>query len=161
MRIVIPTRLREELPPDFAYTLWPAKVTAYLEGTPQRDDAELVFHWRDEFWESHWRKRILQKGVVKLVSAEYTPHWSPYFPKWKINIYSVPKEYLTAAQEILFDGGMARLAERLQAHGLTPADAVREDISMNLAECSHDESRLSPEQLADPLSRGEGPNRAA
>ena len=111
MSLVIPTRQREKLPEDFAYTLWPSKVTDLLEGIPQRDDAELVFHWRDEFWESHWRKRILQKGTIKLVSAEYTTHWSPYFPKWKINIYSVPKEYLTAAQEILFDGGMQELAD--------------------------------------------------
>lgn len=148
MKLVIPTRTREKLPDDFAYTLWPSKVSALLEGTPQREDAELVFHWRDEFWESHWRKRILQRGTIKLVSVEYTPHWSPYFPKWKINIYSVPKEYLTAAQEILFDGGMQDLAERLLAHGLTPQEGVSEAITMNLAEWSHDETRLSEEQLA-------------
>jgi len=159
MSLVIPTRQREKLPEDFAYTLWPSKVTDLLEGTPQRDDAELVFHWRDEFWESHWRKRILQKGTVKLVSAEYTTHWSPYFPKWKINIYSVPKEYLTAAQEILFDGGMQELAEKLKAHGLTPDEAVAEAISMNLADWDHDETRLSPEQVAAPLHAD--PNQAA
>lgn len=151
MALVIPTRLKEELPEDFAYTLWPSKVTELLEGTPQRDDAELVFHWRDEFWESHWRKRILQKGTVKLVSAEYTTHWSPYFPKWKINIYSVPKEYLTAAQEILLDGGMEGLAERLRLWGLTPDQQVAEVISMNLADWDHDETRLSPEQFASPI----------
>lgn len=159
MSLVIPTRQREKLPDDFAYTLWPSKVTDLLEGTPQRDDAELVFHWRDEFWESHWRKRVLQKGTIKLVSAEYTTHWSPYFPKWKINIFSVPKEYLTAAQEILFDGGMQELAEKLKTHGLTPDDAVAETITMNLADWDHDETRLSPEQVAAPLE--EGPNRAA
>jgi hypothetical protein len=150
-RLVIPTRLKEELPDDFAYTLWPSKVTELLEGTPQRDDAELVFHWRDEFWESHWRKRILQRGIVKLVSAQYTPHWSPYFPKWKINIFSVPKEFLTAAQEILFDGGMQQLAERLSVLGLTPGEPVNEAITMNLAEWAHDETRLTPEQIAEPL----------
>jgi len=151
MSLVIPTRNRERLPDDFSYTLWPSKVTEYLEGTPQRDDAELVFHWRDEFWESHWRKRIEQRGTITLVSAEYTPHWSPYFPKWKINVYSVPKEYLTAAQEILFDGAMAGLAEKLKAHGLTPDEVVVEPITMNLADWSHDETRLTPEQLAQPL----------
>jgi len=158
--LVIPTRRREELPEDFAYTLWPSKVTQLLEDTPQRDDAELVFHWRDEFWESHWRQRIRQHGTIKLVDAEYTPHWSPYFPKWKINIYSVPREYLTAAQEILFDGGMERLAQRLKRHGLTPADVVHEAISMNLAEWEHDETRLTPEQLAHPGGETD-PNRAA
>jgi len=151
MKLVIPTRLREKLPEDFAYTLWPSKVTELLEATPQRDDAELVFHWRDEFWESHWRKRILQHGTIKLVEAAYTPHWSPYFPKWKINIYSVPKEYLTAAQEILLGGGMQELAQKLKGHGLTPRDAVHEAITMNLAAWDHDETRLSPEQLASPL----------
>jgi hypothetical protein len=150
-RLVIPTRLKEKLPDDFAYTLWPSKVTELLEGTPQRDDAELVFHWRDEFWESHWRKRILQRGVVKLVSAQYTPHWSPYFPKWKINIFSVPNEFLTAAQEILFDGGMQQLAERLSVLGLTPDEPVNEAITMNLAEWAHDETRLTPEQIAEPI----------
>lgn len=48
--------------------------------------------------------------MVTLVKAEYTPDWSPCFPKWKINVYSVPKEYLTAAQKILFGGGMEALA---------------------------------------------------
>lgn len=152
MQLVIPTRRREELPDDFAYTLWPSKVTRFLDGTPQRDDAELVFHWRDEFWESHWRRRIAQRGTITLVSAEYTQHWSPYFPKWKINVYSVPKEYLTAAQEILFDGAMAALAEKLKAHGLTPEEPVCEAITMNLEACSHDETRLTPEQLAQPLA---------
>lgn len=151
-KIVIPTRIKEKLPPDFAYTLWPTKVTEFLEDTPQRDDAELVFHWRDEFWESHWRKRILQRGTVTLVSAQYTPHWSPYYPKWKINIFSVPNEYLTAAQEILFDGGMQDLASRLQRHGLTPPEAVTESITMNLADWDHDETRLSPQQFAEPLN---------
>lgn len=150
-RLVIPTRLKEKLPDDFAYTLWPSKVTELLADTPQRDDAELVFHWRDEFWESHWRKRILQRGVIKLVSAQYTPHWSPYFPKWKINIYSVPNEYLTAAQEILFDGGMQRLADRLVVLGLTPERAANEAITMNLADWDYDETRLTPQQIAEPL----------
>jgi hypothetical protein len=151
MSLVIPTRQREELPDDFAYTLWPSKITDLLQDTPQRDDAELVFHWRDEFWESHWRKRILQKGTIKLVSAQYTPNWSPYFPKWKINIFSVPKEYLTAAQEILLDSGMEQLAEKLRAYGLTPDEAVNEAITMNLAEWDHDETRLSPEQFSAPV----------
>ena len=151
MKLVIPTRRREQLPEDFGYTLWPSKVTELLQDTPQRADAELVFHWRDEFWESHWRKRIQQLGNIKLVSAEYTPHWSPYYPKWKINIYSVPNEYLTAAQEILFDGAMADLADRLKSHGLTPDGPVSEVISMNLADTLHDETRLTPEQLAEPL----------
>jgi len=142
MKLVIPTRLRDKLPDDFAYPLWPTKVTELLEGTPQRHDAELVFHLRDEFWESHWRQRILQHGVVKLASAEYTPNWSPYFPKWKINIYSVPKEYLTAAQEILFGGEMAKLAKKLRSLGLTPDHDVKESIRMNLADWDHDESRL-------------------
>ncbi|MCB1728783.1 MAG: hypothetical protein KDI22_15300, partial [Gammaproteobacteria bacterium] len=71
MKLVIPTRRREQLPEDFSYTLWPSKVTELLSDTPQRADAELVFHWRDEFWESHWRKRIQQLGNIKLVSAEY------------------------------------------------------------------------------------------
>jgi len=145
MKLVIPTRLRDKLPDDFAYPLWPTKVTELLEGTPQRQDAELVFHLRDEFWESHWRRRILQHGVVKLVSAEYTPNWSPYFPKWKINIYSVPKEYVTAAQEILFGGEMEKLAQRLCVHGLTPDHAVKESIHMNLEEWDYDESRISTE----------------
>lgn len=146
-KIVIPTRIKEKLPPEFSYALWPSKVTDLLQRTPQRYDAELVFHWRDEFWESHWRKRIRQHGVITLVSAEYTPHWSEFFPKWKINIYSVPNEYLTPAQEILFDGGMQTLAERLEAHGLTPAGPVNEAITMNLADWDHDETRLTPEQL--------------
>jgi len=148
MRLVIPTRRRERLPEDFSYTLWPAKVTELLQDTPQREDAELVFHWRDEFWESHWRRRIQQQGTVTLISAEYTPHWSPYFPKWKINVYSVPNEYLTAAQEILFGGAMAEFAERLKAHGLTPDGPVTETICMNLAEWAHDETRLTPKQLS-------------
>ena len=134
MNLVIPTRLRDELPEGFSYTLWPSKVTAFLADTPQRNDAEIVFHWRDEFWESHWRERILRRDTVKLVSAEYTPHWSPYFPKWKINIYSVPREYLQGAQEILFNGGMQALAERLKAHGLTPDHEVHEDVTMDLSQ---------------------------
>jgi len=151
MNLVIPTRQREKLPDDFAYTLWPTKITELLQDTPQRDDAELVFHWRDEFWESHWRKRILQKGIIKLVSAQYTTNWSPYFPKWKINIFSVPKEYLTAAQEILLDGGMEQLAEKLKSHGVTPDEPVNETISMNLADWDHDETRLSPQQFSAPV----------
>ena len=162
MKLVIPTRQKEKLPDDFAYTLWPTKISELLEGTPQRDDAELVFHWRDEFWESHWRKRIQQHGTIKLVEAEYTTHWSPYFPKWKINVFSVPKEYLTPAQEILLDGGMETLAMKLKLHGLTPETDVREAITMNLAEWDHDESRLSPEQLSSgPEDENRGPNRAA
>jgi hypothetical protein len=148
MKLVIPTRLREKLPDDFAYPIWPTKITEFLEDTPQRDDAELVFHWRDEFWESHWRKRILQHGVITLIKAEYTPDWSPYFPKWKINVYSVPKEYITPAQEILFDGGMDALAAVFRLEGLTPDHPVKEKITMDLSEWEHDESRLSPEQLA-------------
>lgn len=151
-KVVIPTRGKEKLPPEFSYALWPTKVTELLQATPQRYDAELVFHWRDEFWESHWRRRIEQHGVITLISAVYTPHWSEFFPKWKINIYSVPNEYLTAAQEILFDGGMQELADRLQGHGLTPERTVAEAITMNLADWDHDETRLTPAQLADPLT---------
>ncbi len=147
MKLVIPTRLRDKLPDDFAYPLWPSRITEYLQNTPQRDDAELVFHWRDEFWESHWRQRILQHGTIKLVSAQYTTNWSPYFPKWKINIFSVPKEYLTAAQEILFGGELERLAARLRDYGLTPDHDIDDAITMNLAEWDHDETRLSPQQL--------------
>lgn len=134
MSLVIPTRLRDELPEGFAYPLWPGMVTKFLEDTPQRDDAELVFHWRDELWESHWRERIMRRQTLKLVSAEYTPHWSPYFPKWKINIYSVPKQYFREAQAILFKGGMVALAERLIEHGLTPEEKVQELIPMDLSQ---------------------------
>ena len=151
MKPVIPTRLKQRLPDDFAYPLWPTKVSEFLEGTPQRADAELVFRWRDEFWESHWRQLIQQHGTITLVSAEYTTHWSPYFPKWKINIYSVPKEYLTAAQEVLFGGGMERLAQTLTALGPTPDHDVKEKITMNLAEWDHDASRLTPEQRKSDL----------
>lgn len=148
MKLVIPTRHKEKLPDDFAYPLWPTRISELLEGTPQREDAELVFHWRDEFWESHWRMRILQHGTIKLLEAEYTTHWSPYYPKWKINIYSVPKEYLTPAQEILLGGAVEELALKLNTHGLTPQSDTREAITMNLADWDHDESRLSPEQLS-------------
>ncbi len=148
MNLVIPTRLREKLPEDFAYPLWPSKITEYLEHTPQRNDAELVFRWRDEFWESHWRQRILQKGTVTLVAAKYTTQWSPYFPKWKIEVYSVPREYLTAAQEILFGGALEDLARRLTAHGAVPDHDVKEKVVMNRSEWDHDETRLTAEQLA-------------
>ena len=77
-------------------------------------------------------------------------HWSPYLPKWHIEIYSVPKEYLTPAQEILFDGALEEFAERLIAHGLTPKEDVKESIKMNLADWDHDETRLTEEQLASP-----------
>ncbi len=156
--LVIPTRLRDRLPDDFAYPLWPTKVTEFLEDTPQRHDAELVFRWRDEFWESHWRQRIRQKGVITLVKAQYTPDWSPYFPKWKVDIYSVPKEYLTAAQEILFGGGMEALARKLREYGLTPDHPVKESIRMDLSEWDHDESRLTDEQIAapEPATEAEG-----
>lgn len=147
MPLVIPTRLRERLPEDFAYPLWPSRITELLKETPQAEDAELVFRWRDEFWESHWRARILQHGTVTLLRADYTPDWSPYFPKWKISVFSIPKEYITPAQEILFGGGMQSLAEKLKQHGLTPDYPVREKIQMNLAEWDHDESRLTPQQL--------------
>lgn len=147
--LVIPTRTREELPEEFAYALWPDKVTEYLEGTPQRDDAELAFRWRDEFWESHWRQRIEQHGIITLARAVYTPDYSPYFPKWRIDIYSVPKEYLTPAQEILFDGGMEKLAKQMAEHGLTPDYPVKDKIQMNLADWDHDETRLTPEQLSE------------
>ena len=150
MRLVIPTRKREELPDEFAYPLWPERITRYLQDTPQREDAELVFQWRDEFWESHWRQRIEQHGTIKLISAIYTVNWSPYYPKWTIEVYSVPKEYLTAAQEILLDGAMEALAEKLIDHGLTPEVDTKESIKMNLADWDHDESRLSEEQLASP-----------
>lgn len=159
MSLVIPTRQREKLPDDFAYTLWPSKVTDLLQDTPQRHDAELVFHWRDEFWESHWRQRILQKGIIKLVSAQYTSNWSPYFPKWKINIFSVPKEYLTAAQEILLGGAMEQLAEKMKVLGVTPDHAVNESITMDLAKSAHDETRLSPNQFSAPLK--DKPHQAA
>lgn len=150
MSLVIPTRQREELPDDFAYTLWPSRISDLLAETPQREDAELVFHWRDEFWASHWRERIRQKGVIKLLDVHYTPEYSPYFPKWKITIYSVPKEYLTAAQEILFGGALDGLVDKLKSIGDTPTYDVHEVIRMNLAEVAHDASRLSEAQLATP-----------
>lgn len=153
MSVVIPTREKQKLPEDFAYALWPTKVSDLLDGTPQRDDAELVFHWRDEFWASHWRQRIEQKGTIKLLAAQYTPDYSPYFPKWKITIFSVPKEYLTAAQEILLGGAVEALAERLAGYGLTPDQPVSEVISMNLAQVDHDKSRLTPEQLSAPVEQ--------
>ncbi len=151
MKLVIPTRLREELPEGFAYPLWPTKITDLLENTPQRSDAELVFHWRDELWESHWRKRILQQDTMKVVEAEYTPHWSPDFPKWKINIFSVPKQYLSAAQKILLNGGMQELATKLKAHGLTPREGVSEVINIDLAEPDRD-CASSTEIERQPLS---------
>lgn len=140
MKLVIPTRRREKLPEGFAYTLWPSKITGLLKDTPQRGDAELVFHWRDELWESGWRQRIQQHGTLKLVEAEYTTHWSPYLPKWKIHIYSVPEQYLSAARQILLEGGMQDLEQKLLALGLTPSQNVRETISINLAELDHNEA---------------------
>ena len=54
----------------------------------------------------------------------------------------MPNEYLTAAQEILFDGAMADLADRLKSHGLTRTMPVSEVISMNLADTLHDRDTL-------------------
>ena len=139
MKLVIPTHLREKIPGDFAYPLWPTKISELLASTPQRGDSELVFRWRDEFRESRWRKRIEQRGTLSLFTAHYTPDYSPYFPKWRFTVYSVPRAYLSAAQELLLGDAFDELVSTLTETGLTPAVPVDLTVSMNLSDCLHDQ----------------------
>lgn len=124
MALIIPTRRREELPDGFDYPLWPSVITEAMRGTPQFEDMELVFHWRDEFWQSHWAERALSGGVVTLLEAEYLVDHSPYFPAWKIIVNSVPSEYLKPVREYLLEEGLEKFTASVAEQDAGPRDSV-------------------------------------
>ncbi|MGB1109488.1 MAG: hypothetical protein ACPG4N_03985 [Gammaproteobacteria bacterium] len=124
MALIIPTRHRDELPDGFDYPLWPSVITEAMRGKPQFEDMELVFHWRDEFWQSRWAERVLNGGVVTLLEAEYLVGHSPYFPAWKITINSVPHEFINVVREYLLNEGLEQFADSVAKHEAAPEHDV-------------------------------------
>ena len=70
MKLIQTTR-KEKLPEGFSYPLGPEAISAALAGIPQFDNAEIWFHWRDEYWVSRWRKRVDARGVITLLRVSY------------------------------------------------------------------------------------------
>ncbi|MGB1109487.1 MAG: hypothetical protein ACPG4N_03980 [Gammaproteobacteria bacterium] len=126
MLLTLPVRLKEDLPEGFDYPIWPSVMTEALRDAPQLEDAELVFRLRDKRRASEWQHRIDNGGDITLLQAEYRPHHSPYFPKWKITINAVPSAHLPKVRAFLRNGGLAEFAQRLSAHETAPNYSVVE-----------------------------------
>jgi hypothetical protein len=121
---LIPTCRKEELPRGYSYPLGAERISAALEGVPQLDNAELWFHWRDEFWSSRWRRRVLAGGVVTLLEISF---WK-YFGRWHVRVYSVPSEYAQSAREHL-ENELQRMRQQLAS--LRPMSRTR--VTLDLA----------------------------
>src|SRR5947208_14716461 len=93
----IRTYRKEKLPRGYSYPLGAEAISTALEGVPQFDSIDLWFRWRDEFWASRWRRRVLNHGVVSLLDMS----WYEYFGRWHLTVYSVPSEYAQPAREHL------------------------------------------------------------
>jgi hypothetical protein len=138
---LIRTTRKEKLPEGFCYPLGAEAISAALEGIPQFDNAEIWFHWRDEYWVSRWRKRVDARGVITLLQVSYFE----YSGQWHIDVYSVPVEYAAAARQHLL-AELPPIHARLSTAG--PASKqVRPSVTLNLSE-------------TDALAKRKGANRA-
>jgi hypothetical protein len=121
---LIPTARKEKLPHGFSYPLGAERISEALAGIPQFETMELWFAWRDEFWSSRWRRRIIDRGVVTLLEISF---WE-YFGRWHVGVYSVPSEYVCVARERL-ESELVRVRERL----MVARSAARIRVTLDLA----------------------------
>lgn len=121
---LIPTARKEKLPRGFSYPLGAERISELLDGVPQVESMALSFSWRDAFRNSHWRRRVIDRGVVTLLDVSF----SRYFGGWNVRVYSVPSEDVTAARERL-EVELERVRQQLMAP--RPASQVR--VTLDLA----------------------------
>ena len=107
---MIPTLNKERLPKGFSYPLGAKTVSEVIGGIPQAENISLCFRWRDEFWVSKWRKRVEERGTVKLVEA----HIVLWDNEWRIYIYSVPSDCNMVARQFLLNGPLKKLGDDLR-----------------------------------------------
>ena len=125
---LIPTTRKEKLPEGFAYPLGAGAISAALEGIPQFDNAEIWFHWRDEYWVSRWRKRLDAHGVITLLRVSY----AEYSGHWHVDVYSVPAAYSATAREHLL-AELPQIHAQLSTAGMA-AKGVRPSVTLSLSE---------------------------
>lgn len=128
---MILTKFKEKLPKGFSYPIGAEKISLGLARTPQIKMFELCFWHKDEFWASSFNERVKQKKPLKVIEISYrnpsvgissSQHMIEagyYSPSWKINVFSVPKEYLADVKEQLNYVAIPEFEKWLTRVGLT------------------------------------------
>jgi len=92
---LISTNRKKKLPKGFSYPLGAEGIPEAFDGIPHLEKATIWFHWRDEYWASIWRRKVENRGSVKLLEVGA----SPLSGEPVLHVYSVPSEYSCMARE--------------------------------------------------------------
>jgi len=125
---LIPTARKEKLPKGFSYPLRAEGISGVFDGIPHLENATIWFDWRDEYWASSWRKKIKNRGSVKLLELGV----SPLSGQPLLRLYSVPSEYSSVARDHLL-AELPRVRQQLLAGGHA-AKTGRITVTLNLSE---------------------------
>jgi len=125
---LIPTARKEKLPKGFSYPLGAEVISEAFEAVPHLEHATISFDWRDEYWASSWRKKIKNRGSVKLLEVGA----SRLSGDPVLRLYSVPSEYSLVAREHLL-AELPRVRRRLLA-GASARRVARITVTLNLLE---------------------------
>jgi hypothetical protein len=133
---LIPTARKEKLPKGFSYPLGAKAISEGFDGIPCLAEATIWFDWRDEYWASHWRKKIKSRGSVKLLEVGA----SPLSGKPVLWVYSVPSECSSIAREHLL-AELPRVRRQLLAGGRA-AKSARIIVTLSLSEAEAAANKL-------------------
>lgn len=97
---IIPTRHKERLPRGYSYPIGAEVISAAMKDSPHIDDRVLWFAWRDEYWASKYRRKILHEGEIKVLELHRPlPHRTRLIgPDWSIRLCAVPSGHRAAAR---------------------------------------------------------------
>jgi len=107
--LLIPTVRKEVLPKGFSYPVGAESISAAIAGTPQFEELQLWFSWRDEFWASRYATKLNAKGVLRLIEVSNTLRFS----EWSVRLHAIPSDHKAAAREQLLAVGLPALRRKL------------------------------------------------
>lgn len=107
---LIRTESKGKLPRGFSYPTGAKALSDALAGVPQYAELQIAFSWKDTFWSSEYRAKLVSLGNVTLVEVTYSKRWD----EWLIRVHAVPSEHAHAARQWL-EGKLDELAAALGA----------------------------------------------
>jgi hypothetical protein len=138
---LIATRSKEKLPAGFSYPVGAEAISEALREVSFVDQLELCFTWKDMFWASLYREKLLAQGAIEVVDVGF-------FRGWTIRVASVPRSHAHVARELVIAKALPLLALALRQVTEAPGHfhwAASFDLST---------SSLVTDAASSPMGRG-------
>ena len=83
---LIPTKRKEKLPKEWSYPIGAEMISKSLDDFEHRQEMELFFSWRGEYWHSKFQEKVKDLGEIRIFEC----HNSYFNDGMSIYTYAVP-----------------------------------------------------------------------